>query len=108
MQATPENVQAATTFATEDELVARLRETQLPTAATIERFPAEWREIPVTKIDGVRIGPQDCELLEDLHKQVLPHIASIRVVRAKFSCGSSELRASRPILIVEALVRRTV
>ena len=106
MQATPENVQAATTFDTERQMVARLRETRLPTPETIEHFPAEWREISVTKINGVRVGPEDCELLEDLHKQVLPHMPSIRIVRAKFRCGNSELRAARPILVVEALVRR--
>jgi hypothetical protein len=106
MQATPQNVQAATTFDTQAQMVARLREIPLPTTATIERFPAEWREVAITTIDGVRLGPEDCDLLEDLHRQIIPHLSSVRVVRKRFSCGDSYLRAARPILIVEALVRR--
>jgi hypothetical protein len=106
MQATPENVQAATTFDTEQQMIARLRDTQLPTAETLERFPAEWREITVKKVHGVRLGPEDCDLLHDLHEQVLPHLASIRIVRANFACGNSYLRPARPILVVEALLRR--
>lgn len=106
MQATPENIRAATTFATEDRMIARLRDAQLPTTETIERFPAEWREVTVTKVHGVRLGPEDCDLLHDLHEQVLPHIASIRVVRARFACSSMQMKAQRPVLIVEALVRR--
>ncbi len=106
MPATPENVQAATTFDTERQLLARVRNTPLPTPETIERFPAEWREIAVTKVDGVHLGPEDCELLEDIHKQILPQMPSIRVVRARFACGGTQLRAARPILVIEALVRR--
>lgn len=108
MHASPENVAQATTFDTEQQMVARLREIPLPTPETIERFPAEWRKITVTKVAGIRLGPEDCDLLHDLHKQVLPHIPSVRVVRASFACSSSELSAARPILVVEALVRRMI
>lgn len=106
VHASPENIQAATTFDTEQRMVARLRQSSLPTATTLERFPAEWRRVAITTVHGVRLGPEDCDLLQDLHKQILPHLSSVRVVRKSFSCGDSYLRAARPILIVEALVRR--
>lgn len=107
MQATTENVRAATTFETEEELVARVRQIPLPTMETLERFPAEWREIAVTKVQGTRIGPEDCDLLHDLHEQVLPHLTSVRVVRKSFACGTSaSMPLARPVLVVEALIRR--
>jgi hypothetical protein len=102
--ATSASIAEATTFDTEQQLVARLRQTQLPTPATIERFPAEWREVALTSINGVRLGPEDCDLLQDLHEQILPHLASVRVVRKKFSCAIP----ARPVLVVETLMRRAV
>jgi hypothetical protein len=106
IQATPENVHAATTFDTEQQLVARLRQTQLPTVDTVERFPAEWREVAVRSIHGVRLDPEDCDLLHDLHDQILPQIVSVRVVRKSFSCGTPYLRPARPVLVIETLMRR--
>jgi hypothetical protein len=106
VQATVENITAATTFDTEQQLVARLRRTQLPTAATVERFPAEWRRVAIRKVNGSRLGPEDCDLLHDLHDQILPHLASVRVVRKSFACGGSNLQFARPVLVVEALMRR--
>jgi len=102
VRATSASVAEATTFATEQQLVARLRQIQLPTPATIERFPAEWREVAVTTVHGVRLGPEDCDLLHDLHEQILPHLPSVRVVRKKFSCAIP----ARPVLVVETLMRR--
>ena len=106
VHASPENIETATRFNTEQQMVARLRQVPLPTASTLERFPAEWRRVAITTIHGVRLGPEDCDLLQDLHQQILPHLTSVRVVRKSFACGDSYLRAARPILIVEALVRR--
>jgi hypothetical protein len=102
VQATAASIAEATTFDTEQQLVARLRQIQLPTPATIERFPAEWREVALTSIRGVRLGPEDCDLLHDLHDQILPHLPSVRVVRKKFSCAIP----ARPVLVVETLMRR--
>lgn len=106
VQATPENIQAATTFDTEQQMVARLRQTPLPTPETLERFPAEWREVRITKVQGVPLGPADCDLLHDLNEQILPHLTSVRVVRKSLSCPSTGIQTSRPILVVEALMRR--
>jgi hypothetical protein len=102
--ATPENVRAATTFDTEQEMIARLREATLPTADSIPRFPAEWRELAIVSINGVHVRAEDCDLLRDVHDQILPQLASVRVVRKRFSCGGDTPRLGRPILVVQALV----
>jgi hypothetical protein len=107
VDASPQNIEAATTFDSRQVLVARLREVQLPTANDIERFPAEWRTVSLTRVAALRLGPGDCELLRGLNEQVFPHL-SIRVVRKQLSCSSPALfNPARPVLVVEALIRRT-
>jgi hypothetical protein len=100
--ATPENIRAATTFDSETALVTRLHGKQLPTPETIERFPAQWRTIEVKSVHGIRLGPEDCDLLEDMDKQIFAHLDSVRILTKDFRCQ----RRLRPMLIVEALVRR--
>jgi hypothetical protein len=100
--ATPENIRAATTFTTESALVARLRGRSLPTPATIERFPAEWRTIEVKRIHGVWLTPEDCDLLQDMDEQIFTRMDFVRIVNKGFGCRGR----TRPTLIVEALVRR--
>jgi len=104
--ATVENIRAATTFDSRRQLLARLNQIELPTETNLQRFPAEWRTVSVTKIRGLHLGPGDCDLLNDLNEQIFPHL-SIRVVRERLSCGSSIISPTQPLLIVEALVRRT-
>jgi hypothetical protein len=104
-EATPENVQAATTFDSRQELVARMRQIDLPTQNDIVRFSAEWRTVSIMAIRGMHLGPEDCNLLEDLSAQIFPHL-SVRVVRQRFSCGEGLVRPVRPVFIVQALVRR--
>ena len=105
--ATSDNIRNATTFQTEDQLIARLRQTELPTAETIERFPAEWETVSLMSVRGLRLGPEDCELLQDMQQQVFPHVSSVRVVRKRLFCGSTmQMHPPRPVLVVEALRRR--
>src|SRR5688572_21242333 len=47
--ATEANVRAATTYTTEQQLVARLRSTQLPSANDLPCFSAEWRSISLAR-----------------------------------------------------------
>lgn len=100
-QATEENIRAATTYDSRTQLVARVRETALPTANDIAVFPAEWRTITITSMRGMNLGPGDCDLLQGLSEQIFPHL-ELRVVRKRFNCGQN----ARPILVVEALMRR--
>lgn len=106
VNASPENIEAATTFDARQELVARLRDVQLPSAQDIQRFPAEWRTVSLTRIGMLRLGPADCELLRGMNEQIFPRL-SIRVVRQQLSCNSQAVFSpARPVLVVEALVRR--
>ena len=106
MDASPENIAAATTYDSRQELLARVRDIRLPTAQDIERFPAEWRTVSLTRVGGVLLGAADCELLRELNEQIFPQL-SIRVVRKRLSCSSQGVfNSSRPVLVVEALVRR--
>jgi hypothetical protein len=107
VSASAENIAAATTFDSRQSLVARVRDEQLPTAEDIQRFPAEWRKVSLTKLGSLGLGAGDCELLEGLNDQIFPHL-SIRVVRKQLRCGSTALfNPARPVLVVEALMRRT-
>lgn len=105
VHATPENIEAATTFDTRQELIARLRDVELPSVRGLERFPAEWREVSLTTVAALHLGPGDCELLRGMNEQIFPHLA-IRVVRKRLSCYAPMSTPPRPLLVVEALVRR--
>lgn len=108
VDASPENITAATTFDTRQALVARLREQRLPTAVDLERFSAEWRTVSLHRIPDLHLSNGDCELLEGLNEQIFPRLA-IRVVRKRLQCDSQALFSpTRPVLVVEALVRREV
>ena len=106
VDASPENIEQATTFDTRQELIARLRDVELPSADNIQRFPAEWRTVSVARVPSLQLGPADCELLRGLNEQIFPRL-SIRVVRQQLSCDSQAVFSpARPVLVVEALVRR--
>jgi hypothetical protein len=106
VDASPENIQAATTFDARQQLTARVRDVRLPTPNDIERFPAEWRKVSLTRVQSLRLGAGDCELLQGMNEQIFPRL-SIRVVSKRLTCDSqSVFNPARPMLVVEALVRR--
>ena len=106
VDATAENIRAATTFDARQQLLARVREVQLPTANDIERFPAEWRKVSLTRVASLHLGAGDCELLQGMNEQIFPRL-SIRVLSKRLACDSQSLFSpARPMLVVEALVRR--
>lgn len=101
--ASEENLRAATTFDSRDELVARLRSVTLPTANDIEHFPATWQKISLARaIRDMTITQSDCDLLRGMNEQVFPRLA-VRVEGRKLMCGtySTNVRAN---VKVEALV----
>lgn len=101
--ATPENVQAASTFDARDELLARLRQVALPTAADIERFPARWQTRRLSEIRDVSFTHGDCDLLRGIHEQVFPRLAVRVASNFKINCDArgSNLRGR---LKYEALI----
>jgi len=101
--ASEENIRAATTFDSQDQLVARLRNLTLPTANDIERFPANWQKISLARaIRDMSITQSDCDLLRGMNEQVFPRIA-VRVQGRKLMCGSYSTNV-RANVQVEALV----
>jgi hypothetical protein len=105
VEATEENVQAATSFDARDRLTARLNRFALPTAAEIERFPAAWRRVTLTESRQRRFDESQCELLSDVQQQILPRL-SVRNVTPLY-CSPWATRIARG-LEVDALVRVSV
>jgi hypothetical protein len=93
VEATVENVQAATTFDSRDELVARLRDTRLPTAVDLERFPASWRRVSLSRDNRLHLEAGDCELLNSIRKQLLPRLGvNIRVWGRRCSLDATRVQ----------------
>jgi hypothetical protein len=74
VEATEENLQAATDFDARTRLLARLGKVRLPTAAHIERFPAAWRRVPLGPGGRHRFDASDCELLSEVQQQIFPQL----------------------------------
>jgi hypothetical protein len=101
--ATAENLAAATDHDTRDELVARLRHEQLPSANDIERFPASWRTVALTRNPPLSLGPTDCDLLRAMRDQVFPQLR-VRVVSSGLNCGGGSDTRIQPRIHVNALM----
>jgi hypothetical protein len=103
VEATEENVAAATDYDTRDELVARLRHEQLPGANDVERFPARWRTVALTRTPPLSLGPTDCDLLRAMRDQVFPQL-HVRVISSGLNCGSGSDTRIQPRIHVNALI----
>jgi hypothetical protein len=103
VEATEENLRAATNFGTRDELVARLRQTQLPSANDIVRFPATWRTVALTRSPPLSLGPGDCDLLRAMRDDVFPRL-HVRVVSSGLRCGGGADTRITPRIHVNALI----
>jgi hypothetical protein len=102
IEATSENVRALTTFATEEHLVARLKGIELPAAEDLRRFPAEWQAISLSNDRRLRLRATDCELMEQIRRQLLSHLA-IRDVSRRLVCSPGNFSRPPP-LTMSALV----
>jgi hypothetical protein len=103
IEATPENVAAATTYSSERQLVARVKGEQLPTANDLQRFDAEWRSVALHKQRKLGIDPADCDLLQALASQVFPRLG-IRMEARKYTCPDHTFTRALPQIRVTALV----
>jgi hypothetical protein len=102
-EATQSAVNAATTFDTRAQLVARLRHLRLPTAADIERFPAAWQTVSLSRHRSLHLDSADCDLLRGMREQIFPKL-SVRVARDGLRCSSGSATRIRPKLEVTALM----
>jgi hypothetical protein len=103
VEATEENLRAATNFDTRDQLVARLHQTQLPSAEQITRFPASWRTVALTRSPPLSLGPGDCDLLRAMRDDVFPRL-HVRVVSSGLRCGGGADTRIPPRINVNALM----
>jgi hypothetical protein len=103
VEATPENIEALTTYDSKQELVARVRNEHLASAEDVQRFPATWKTVSMTRDRALKLGPSDCELVEQLRRDVLPHM-SIRVESDRLRCSTVFGNIGQPQLRVAALV----
>lgn len=103
VEATPENIEALTTYDSKEELVARVRNEHLASAEDVQRFPATWKTISMKREPSLKLGPSDCELVEQLRRDVLPHM-SIRVESDRLHCSTVFGNVGQPQLRVAALV----
>lgn len=102
VEATPENVQALTTYDSTQQLVARVRNERLDRAEELPRFPATWKTISM-KEKPLKLGPSDCELVEQLRRDVFPRM-SVRIERDRLRCSVAFGNLGQPQLSVAALV----
>jgi hypothetical protein len=103
VEATPENIRALTTYGSTKELVARVRNEQLQSAEDMQRFPATWKSVSMTREKKLKLGPSDCELVEQLRRDVFPRM-SIRVEHDRLRCSIAFGNIGQPQLRVSALV----
>ena len=101
--ATEETMRELTTYDSTDELAARVRGDSLPKAEDIERFPAVWKTVSFARDGGMRLDPGDCELVQQLRRQILPRM-SVQIVRNDVHCSSAFGNITPPRLTVSALV----
>ena len=99
--ASEENIREATTFNTEQKLVARVNKEELPTQTEIPVFPAVWAAIELNGGGDAWFESSDCELLRQLSKQVFPKLG-VQVTKTKLVCSASV--TSKPSVAVRALV----
>jgi hypothetical protein len=105
VEATAENVRDITSYSSEDELIARARGVQLPSAADLERFPAAWESIAFHRDGALYLEAGDCALVQQLRRQILPKM-SLRVTKdiASMDCAQELSGIGSPRLTVTALV----
>ena len=103
VEATPENIEAITTYDSKQVLVARVRNEELVHTEDVHRFPATWKTVSMSRDRNLKLGPSDCELVEQLRRDVLPRM-SIRVEHERLRCSAVFGNIGQPQLRVAALV----
>ncbi|MFL6577462.1 MAG: hypothetical protein ACJ8MR_12655 [Povalibacter sp.] len=105
VEATQENIHRVTEYSSQDELIARLHATKLPSSNDVERFPAAWESISFRRDRRLEIEAADCALIQQLRRQVLPKM-SIQVTSdiTNLDCSQELTGIARPRLVVEALL----
>ena len=101
--ASEENIRELTTHDAKGELIARVHGEQLPSAADLPRFTAVWKTISFARDRRLRLQRGDCELVQQLRRQILPRM-SVQIIKDNVRCSSSMGNVGPPRLTVSALV----
>jgi hypothetical protein len=100
-EATPELLQQIAEGAAERELIARVKGRGEGADDATAQFPAQWQRVELAGARHGRIANGDCELLEQLARQVLEP-AGVRVAREQSQLGC--LRHAVPIRAVRLVL----
>jgi len=103
VEATEANIDAVTSHDSKDELIAKVRGELLPNRDTLERFPAQWKTISLSRDRDLKLDASDCELVKQLRREVFPRL-SIRIVHDNLRCSMAFQSLGQPQLSVAALV----
>ena len=103
VEATPDNIRELTTYDSTRQLVARVRNERLDRAEEVERFPATWKTVSMSRDRTLHLAPSDCELVKQLRRDVFPRM-SIRVESDRLRCSVAFGNLGQPQLRVAALV----
>jgi hypothetical protein len=101
--ASEDNLRELTTHDAKDDLVARVNGEKLPSAADMPRFAAVWKTVSFARDPRMRLDRGDCELVQQLRRQILPRM-SVQIVKDNVRCSSSMGNIGPPRLTVSALV----
>jgi hypothetical protein len=103
VEATPENVRELTTYDSREALIATVRGERLASAEDLPRFPAVWKTVSFARDRNMRLSPGDCELVQELRRQILPRM-SVHIVTDRVRCSPGFGQIQPPQLTVSALV----
>jgi hypothetical protein len=102
VEATPEVLAEIDKDKSRRELVSRVTGDPLVALNDAIVFPAQRREVTLSR-RSIRLGPEDCELLEQMIPSVLREL-DVEVVRKQLSCPSYERSHIPPKLTVKVLL----
>jgi hypothetical protein len=101
VEATPEALAEREKTRSTRELVARVRGELKEAEEAAAPFPAQWRTVSLSR-GKLYLEPGDCELVEQVKKEVLPALG-VKIVEDDVRCSANQLSMTQPKLIVQAL-----
>ncbi|HEX7115321.1 MAG TPA: hypothetical protein VF193_09325 [Steroidobacter sp.] len=102
VEATPEAIAEREKGKARRELIARVRGERGEDIEGVERFPARWQRVRLSRGE-LDLGPGDCELIEQIKRHVLPKLGA-RIVSDELHCSPNLSNLNQPRLEVEVLV----
>jgi hypothetical protein len=102
-EATPETLAKLAEDASHRELVKRVQGSGQGTDDATARFPAVWKTVEFRGRPGARIEDGDCELLDDLTKQVFPKLGVKVTPDSSLSCMPRQVQLGDVRVKLEAL-----